>query len=138
MKKTAPGLSDLIARLLLSGIFLLMAGDMLIHPESVMESMVEAGIPFVPAVFVIMLTLHILGGLALALGYRTRTAALILFFSTIAVAFVFYPPWSSGNWDIFLIHLGICGGLLLVHIHGPGTWSFDGRNMVPVKRRRSL
>jgi putative oxidoreductase len=135
--KQSPGIHESVARLLLGSIFLYRAGYILYHPKEVMEQMMSANIPGVPALFVIISTLILLGSLGLVLGYRTKTAAFVLIIITLVEAFILRPPWQEGNIALFLIRISLIGGLMLVMIYGAGKWSFDAQSMVPVRRKRN-
>lgn len=102
-----------------------------------MSRMMDTGIPVVPVLFVIALSLLLLGSLGLLLGYRTRTCALALVVLTLAESMVVYTPWVEGNLPAFLVRLSVAGGLILVILYGPGRLSFDAQSMVPVRRKRS-
>ncbi|MDP8205280.1 MAG: hypothetical protein P9L92_01350 [Candidatus Electryonea clarkiae] len=138
MKQSAGWLEGL-ARVLLGALFLFRAGRLLFPSgaEDAMKTMMEAGLPAVPFLFSITLTLLLLGSLGLVLGYRTKSAALVLLILYILNAFISFPPWVSGNLTLFLLRCGIMGGLLLVIVHGPGKFSFDAQSMVPVRRKRA-
>jgi len=129
------GIVELIARICLSGVFIYYALRMLIFPSTVLERMFALNLPVVPVLFIIILSMIILGSISLILGYRTRTAAGVLLIFSLLFVITNYPPWKFSHFFIFLCWLGVIGGLLKMMIHGPGLISFDGRNMVPVRRK---
>ena len=73
------------------------------------------------------------GGLALAAGYRTRVAALVLGLFTLLVTPIFHNFWAvpadqALNQTIhFMKNLALVGGLLHVVAHGAGGLSLDAR-----------
>ncbi len=132
-----PGLLEAIARILISSIYIFYSGNILVYPAQAMERMMQAGIPAVPVLFVIALTFLILGSLGLALGYRTRSAALALLVLTLLEYLFVRSPWKTGDPHLAFMFLSLMGGLLLVIVYGAGSWSFDARSMVPVRRKKS-
>ncbi len=136
MSKT-PDWVEAVARILLGGLFLLEAGRGLIHPGHVMRELIAAGVPGVPATFVVGLTLILIGSLGLILGYRTRTACISLGIVLLVQILFLYPPWNltATSGVPLLSRVGILGGLLLILFHGPGPISFDAHKLVPVRRK---
>lgn len=133
--KGLPGWPEAFARLLLSLLFLFRAGYMLVLPGRYMNYMVQSGLVAIPFIFVVVLSLLILGGLGLLLGYRTKIAAVLLMFYAILNLIIAPSGWNFESLSQVFLWLVVIGGLLLVIIHGPGTWSFDKHNLVPVRRR---
>ncbi|MBD3167826.1 DoxX family membrane protein [bacterium] len=130
------GWMEAVARVLTASLFLYRAVLMLLWPGAEMEVMDRDGVLFVPAAFVFVLSLYLLSGLALALGYRTRTAAGLLAVYLFLNTFFMHAPWDGESSEIFMFRLAVLGGLLLFTLHTPGPVSFDGRNMIPVRRSR--
>lgn len=76
------------------------------------------------------------GGLALLIGWRTRMVALGLFFYLLPVAWIthFAPAHAAVDPYVRLNEtmqamksLAMAGGLLLLHVAGPGAHSVDGK-----------
>ncbi len=66
------------------------------------------------------------GGLAILLGFLTRTTALITAVFTLLTAFLFHSNFAEGvNSIMFMKNLTIAGGFLLLGITGPGAFSID-------------
>lgn len=85
------------------------------------------------------IAIELLGGLALALGLRTRLAALVLAGFSILTAIVFHAQFTDQNQMIhFLKNVAITGGLLQVAAFGATAFSLDemlarsGSNRSPV------
>ncbi|MBZ0263655.1 DoxX family protein [bacterium] len=135
--KSTPGFLEAIARLFISSVYIYFAIKMLVYSRLCMEHMLEAGVPAIPLVYVVTLSTLLIGSLGLFLGYRTKSAALMLIFISIPAILFIYPPWDVSEFSQFLAHLGLVGGLIHIYIYGPGKYTFDARNMVPVKRRRT-
>ena len=72
------------------------------------------------------------GGLLLAVGYKTRWAALALFLFIIPATYFFHAFWSAApeqavNQMInFQKNIAIMGGYLALFVAGPGAISLDG------------
>ncbi len=74
---------------------------------------------------------ELIAGAALALGWKTRWAALALIAFTIPATFIFHAYWGvpadqALNQQIhFMKNLAIIGGLLTVLAHGSGAWAIE-------------
>jgi len=86
-------------------------------------SLLEIGVP--GGLLFLVIIVEVLGSLALIAGYQTKVAALILAVFTILAALIYHMPVISTD---FLKNLAISGGLLLLFVHGPGSYSIDYRN----------
>lgn len=89
------------------------------------------GIPY-PDLFVWGAVLVELGGgLMLMAGFYTRSAALALFFYTMALALIFHAYWAAPEATVrteaafFFGHLSMMGGMLYVVAFGAGPYSID-------------
>lgn len=73
------------------------------------------------------------GSLAIVVGFKTRTAALLLILFTIVAAVVGHPFWAApeaqfqAQYTNFFKNLAIIGGLLFVFARGAGPISIDRR-----------
>jgi putative oxidoreductase len=77
----------------------------------------------------LVIVLEIGGGLALAVGFLTRWAALALAVYSFVAAAIFHHNFADQNQLIlFMSDIAVAGGLLLLHLHGAGAWSFDTRS----------
>ncbi len=91
--------------------------------QGYMESMGVPGI-LLPVVII----LEIAGGLAIAVGWRTRWAAAALAVFTILSAIIFhFDPADQMQFTSFLKNLAIAGGFLFLVAHGPGAFALDNR-----------
>ena len=91
--------------------------------QAYMES---AGVPgaLLPAV----IALELLGGLAVALGWRARVAAFLLAGFSILSGVLFHADFSDQMQTImFMKNLALAGGFLLLVAQGPGAWALDNR-----------
>jgi putative oxidoreductase len=90
-------------------------------------AMAERGVPLAGLVLSVWLALTLIGGVGLALGFRTRVAIGLLVAATLLSLLVDGGP-SGANLGRAA---GLLGGLLLVYACGPGDWSLDGRRRRP-------
>lgn len=98
----------LVARCLVAGLFMAQSG------------MVSGLLPV--AIFI-----EILGGALLIIGFQMRYAALSLAGVCIVTALLFHANFVDRlQMFHFLKNIAIAGGLLALHVSGPGRMSFDG------------
>ena len=88
-----------------------------------------------PAPFILALLAGVVelgGSLAIALGFKTRYAALLLILFVIIATLLRHNYWMlegaarAAQHTQFMKNLAIIGGLLLLYAHGPGRISVDG------------
>ena len=69
-----------------------------------------------------------LGGLAVAVGYKTRYAAFALAAFSILAAIIFHRNFADQmQMILFLKNIGLAGGLLLLAVGGRTAYSMDNR-----------
>lgn len=74
----------------------------------------------------LVIALEIVGGLALAVGFLARWAALALaVFSLLAAAIFHHHVADPNQWILLTSDIAVAGGLLLVYVHGAGAFGFD-------------
>ena len=126
----------LASRLLLSGIFIISGFGKIAALSMVAGAMRAAGVPLVSATLPLTILLEVVGGLALLVGFRARTAAILLSAFLVVVTLVFHNFWvASGaaaqeQFIQFLKNFAILGGLLRVVADGAGPLSVDARARV--------
>ncbi len=126
MKNTA----DLIARVLISMIFLFEAYDSIIYFKSTKNVMTRFGITWQQDFLLgVAIFLLIVGGILVLIGYRSRFGAWLLLFYWIPVTFIAHSWWND-PYDIqreaaidFMKNMAIIGGLILIIINGSGRYS---------------
>lgn len=88
-------------------------------------------LPQVGAVLAIVVELGL--GLLLLVGWRSRSAALVMAVFTVAAGVFFHNFWAAAADQVlmqqisFFKNLSIAGGLLFIAAFGPGAWSLDAR-----------
>lgn len=112
----------LIARILLSALFILSGINKILHPAETQQYMAAFGMPltglFLPAAIVI----ELVGGLSVLLGVYARIGAIALIVFTAIATLIFHTNTADQIQQIMLMkNLAIIGGLLLLLQHGPGN-----------------
>lgn len=91
------------------------------------------GLPMPGVLAFVVAALEVVGGLALAIGWQTRIAALALAVFTVLATFLFHNFWTLPADQqmvqqlMFMKNLSVTGGLLLVFALGAGSASVDAR-----------
>ena len=118
----------LLARILLSIMFILSGLDKLGAVEGTTGYISSLGLPFPGLTVWLTIALEILGGLAILAGFFTRYAAWALAAFCVATAFVAHlQPADQMQMIIFMKNITIAGGFLALAVAGPGAWSVDAR-----------
>lgn len=116
----------LIARLLLALMFVLSGWGKISGYAGTQGYMQSAGVPGALLPLVILAELG--GGLAILLGFMTRTAAVMLALFTLAAGFLFHlHPADQMQMIMFMKNLAIAGGFLALAVAGAGAFSIDAR-----------
>lgn len=123
----------LLGRLAIAVIFLGSGPPKLMNLAGFAGSLAAMGLP---APFILALLAGVVefgGSLAVALGFKTRYAALLLILFVIIATLLRHNYWMlegaarAAQHIQFMKNLAIIGGLLLLYAHGPGRISIDGR-----------
>jgi putative oxidoreductase len=124
---------SLAARLLFALLFLPAGIAKLSGFDGTVGYITSVGLPAPALAAGLALSLEILGGLALVLGFGTRAAALALALFTLFASFVFHNYWAVPEAQqfvqqlMFFKNIAVVGGLLSVAAWGAGAWSVDAR-----------
>lgn len=122
-----PAFSDaakLVGRILLALMFILGGWSKIGGYAGTQQYMASAGVPGVLLPLVILTELG--GGLLVAVGYKTRWAALALAGFTLLATLLFHSNWAQPMQQmLFMKNLGIAGGFLVLFACGAGRWSLD-------------
>ncbi|ACK72347.1 DoxX family protein [Gloeothece citriformis PCC 7424] len=125
MEKFTP----LLARILLSGIFIRSGFNKLLNPAMTQQYMESKGIPLAGILLVLAIIVLLAGGLSILLGFKARLGAWLLIGFLIPATLIFHTDFSISDEVIaFWKNLGLMGGLLMITAFGAGSLSFDERN----------
>ncbi len=120
------GVIQLLGRVMLALIFILAGIGKIQDPAGTagyMQSMGVPGILLWPTI-----ALEVLGGLALAIGYKTRLAAFALAGFSILAAVLFHANFADKMQMImFLKDIAMAGGLLILAVGGKTAYCVDNR-----------
>jgi putative oxidoreductase len=120
-------------RVLLALIFMVSGFAKLTDLSGTAGYIASAGLPLASSLALGAGLLELGGGLALALGWRVRWAALALGVFTLAAGVLFHAYWSAPADQaylqqlMFMKNLAIAGGLFLAAAFGAGSLSLDER-----------
>ena len=115
---------DLVARILISALFLLNGVFKISNYEGTIEWMEGFGIPellIIPAII-----LEIVGPIFIILGYKAKIAAGLISLFCIATAVIFHNDFSDQmQLGSFLKNVALAGGFLFIFINGTKDFSLD-------------
>ena len=118
------GVIQLLGRVMLALIFILAGMGKIMDPvgtSSYMQAMDVSSTLLWPTIL-----LETLGGIALAVGYKTPLAAISLALFSIAAAVLFHSNFDDKMQIIlFMKNIAMAGGLLLLAVGGTTAYSFD-------------
>jgi putative oxidoreductase len=121
---------DLLARILISCIFLFEAYDSLAFYQKTKQTMLEYGLTWQTDMLLILsIVLLFVGGIFLLIGYRSSLAAIMLLLYWLPVTFIVYSFWNDPeeyrrvHSIFFMKNLAVVGGLLMILVHGSGRYS---------------
>ncbi|MDP1934000.1 MAG: DoxX family protein [Nitrosomonas sp.] len=122
-------ISQFVARLFLGQIFLLSGIFKISGYEGTQGYMDAMGVPGMLLPLVILLEAG--GGLAIIAGWQTKLVSIALAAFTVVAAVIFHNNFSDQMQVImFMKNIAIAGGLILLAIHGAGSYSLDSRRNV--------
>lgn len=120
-------LTDLVARILMSVIFVISGIGKIGGYAGTQAYMIKMGVPGGLLPLVILLELG--GSLAIVLGWKTRWAAFALAGFCILAALFFHTHFSNQVQAImFMKNLAMAGGFLTLSLKGAGAWSLDRKS----------
>ena len=131
MNPTNADLVALFGRILLALIFVVSGIGKITGFAGTAAYMASKGLPMVQVLLPLAIAAELGGGLLLALGWKTRWAALALFLFLIPTTLIFHQFWgiepklAQMQQIHFLKNVAIMGGMLMVIFSGPGAWSVD-------------
>ncbi len=120
------GIVQLIGRIMLALIFILAGVGKISDPAGTMGYMQSAGVPGIllwPTI-----ALEVIGGICLAIGFKTRLAAFALAGFSLLAAALFHSNFADQMQMILCLkNIAIAGGLLLLAVSGFTAFSVDNR-----------
>jgi putative oxidoreductase len=116
--------TDLLGRLMLATIFIVSGYGKIAGYDATAGYMAALGVPALLLPVVIALELG--GGIALALGWKTRIVAFLLGGFTMLAALIFHSDLGDQIQQImFLKNVAIAGAFLMLVANGPGALTLD-------------
>jgi len=125
----------LSGRVLLALMFVLSGFSKLTHIDGTAGYIASGGLPFPSLLAVLVGLLELFGGLALAVGFKARWAALALGVFTLLASVLFHKFWAVAPEQqmvqqlMFMKNLAVAGGMFVVAALGAGPLSIDNRSV---------
>ncbi len=132
---SAPAPVVVIARVLLALMFVLAGVFKFAGLAGTAGYIASKGLPMPMLLAVLTAILEVVAGIALAVGFQARWAALALALFTLLASFIFHNFWAMPpeqmmvNQLMFMKNLAVVGGLLFVFSFGAGPASMDARRL---------
>ncbi len=130
----AETMTPVVGRLTLAAFFLVPAWLKISGFSATAELIALKGVPAARFMLVVAILVEAVAGAMLALGYKTRMAALTLFAYVLVINIVMHDYWevrdsldAAYELQLFVKNLAIAGALLLLAGLGPGPLSLDER-----------
>lgn len=127
--QASPASQSLLAaagRILLSAIFIYSGIGKVLAPHNTIADIMYSGLPFPSLGLILAVAVEVGGGALLALGFRTRLAALGLALFALFSAIAFHHDIGERAHLMHLLrNFAIAGGLLQVIAFGAGAYSLD-------------
>ena len=123
---TSKNVISLIARILLSALFIWSAFNKIMNPAGTQQYMTANGLPLVGLLYLATVAVELGGGLSVLLGYKVRWGAIALAIFLIPATLIFHTNFADRMQQImFMKNLAILGGLLMIIQYGAGRISLD-------------
>ena len=125
----------LAGRLLLAMIFVISGYNKLFGFDGTVGYIASKGLPLPQLAAAAAIAIELIGGILLAIGWKTRCAATAIFLFLIPTTLIFHAFWAAAaNQQMetiqFMKNLSIMGGMLYVMAFGAGPLSVDNRERV--------
>ena len=124
-------LTDPLARILISAIFLASAFNKITHFDATAHMIADKGIPVAAVAAAIAILIELAGGIMIIIGWQTKLAAAVQFVYLVPVTVMYHNFWAAPpemhdmQMVNFLKNLAIMGGLLILATRGAGASSVD-------------
>ena len=130
MNSTLQNAAALAGRILLALIFILSGFNKITGFAGTAAYMASKGLPFANLLLVLTILVELGGGVLIALGWKARWAAAVIFLFLIPVTLVFHNPigldaaQAQEQMINLLKNVSIMGGMLSLFAFGPGRFGF--------------
>jgi putative oxidoreductase len=131
MAKSSGSAASLLGRILICLVFVFSGVSKLMAYSMMAGFAASKGLPMAHYAIGAAAALEILGGLSVAVGFKTKFAAWLLFLFLIPTTLLFHNFWTMqgmermDNQSHFLKNLAIMGGLVILAANGAGGYSAD-------------
>ncbi len=123
---TSKNVISLIARILLSALFIWSGINKILNPAGTQQYMTANGLPLVGLLYLATVIVEVGGGLSVLLGYKARWGAIALALFLVPATLIFHTNFADQMQQIaFMKNLAIFGGLLMIVQYGAGRISLD-------------
>ncbi len=133
MNTNVQNTAALAGRILLALIFIISGYGKITGYAGTAGYMASKGLPMVAVLLPLTILVELGGGLLIALGWKARWAAAVIFLFLIPVTLVFHNPagldaaQAQQQMINLLKNVSIMGGMLGLFAFGPGGFSLDAR-----------
>lgn len=133
MNTNVQNTAALVGRILLALIFIISGFGKITGYAGTAGYMASKGLPMVAVLLPLTILVELGGGLLIALGWKARWAAAVIFLFIIPVTLVFHNPagldaaQAQQQMINLLKNLSIMGGMLGLFAFGPGGFSLDAK-----------
>jgi putative oxidoreductase len=123
----------LVARIALAALFIREGYSKIVGFDATVAYIARGNLPLPQLAALVAIVVELIGGVAIALGFKARWAALALAVFALSTALLFHDYWALpaerqiAQAISFWKDIAIMGGMLMVVAFGPGTWSVDRR-----------
>lgn len=131
--RIAADTAALVGRILVALIFIISGFGKITGYAGTAGYMASKGLPLVDVLLPLTILIELGGGLLIALGWKVRWAAAVIFLFMIPVTLVFHNPAGLAPAEAqqqmieLLKNLSIMGGMLCLFAFGPGRFGIDTR-----------
>jgi putative oxidoreductase len=131
MQRTAPDVALLLGRIALSVLFIPGGFSKLMNLAGFTAMLQKQGVPYADVLAPIGAGVEFLGGIAAAIGFQTRLAAVLLMLFTIIATLIAHRFWEfegaarQMQQGQFFKNLAIVGGFLALWVSGGGRYALD-------------
>jgi putative oxidoreductase len=121
----------LLGRMLMAILFVVSGFGKIPGFEGTVGYISNQGLPFPQLLAALAILFELGGGIAIAIGWKTRLAALALALFMIVITPVFHRFWglpaalAMQQQIHFMKNVAVLGGILLLYAFGPGRYSLD-------------